>query len=232
MTKIVAIMGSYRRDGIVEQAVDAMLDSAIEAGAEAEKFVLADESIEFCTNCRKCTGPELPGMRRADCIFDDRMHDICEAIDDADGIILAAPINFFSVNALMKRFIERLLVYVYWPWEKPMPKPRISKLDKKAVVMTSSACPAFLGRWVLPQRDQRHERGGKTGRCQGCTQAIFRHGLQRRAPAFELRPGFESTKGGPVARTELILPVTQAEQSSQPNLWTRRGKYVRHWGNP
>ena len=150
MTKIVAIMGSYRRDGIVEQTVDAMLDSATEAGAETQKFVLADESIEFCTNCRKCTSLELGGMRRADCIFDDRMHDICEAIDQADGIILAAPINFFSVNALMKRFIERLLVYVYWPWEKPMPKPRISKLDKRAVVMTSSACPALIGRWILP----------------------------------------------------------------------------------
>lgn len=150
MTKIVAIMGSYRRDGIIEQTVNAMLASAGEAGAETEKFVLADESIEFCTNCRKCTGPELPGMRRADCIFDDRMHDICEAIDAADGIILAAPINFFSVNALMKRFIERLLVYVYWPWEKPMPKPRVAKLDKKAVVMTASACPAFIGRWFMP----------------------------------------------------------------------------------
>lgn len=150
MPRIVAIMGSYRRDGIIEQTVDAMLEAAGEAGAETEKFVLAEEPIEFCTNCRKCTGPELRGMRRADCIFDDRMHDICEAIDGSDGIILAAPINFFTVNALMKRFIERLLVYVYWPWGRPMPKPRISRLDKKAAVVTSSACPAVLGRWVMP----------------------------------------------------------------------------------
>ncbi len=150
MTKIVAIMGSYRRDGIIEQTVDIMLDAAGAAGAETKKIVLADESIEFCTNCRKCTAVELPGMRRADCIFDDRMHDICEAIDGADGIILAAPINFFSVNALTKRFIERLLVYVHWPWEKTVPKPRIKKPDKKAVVMTASACPAFLGRWLMP----------------------------------------------------------------------------------
>jgi putative NADPH-quinone reductase len=150
MTRIVAVMGSYRRDGIIEQTVDAMLQAAAGAGAETEKIVLADESIEFCTNCRKCTGAELPGMRRADCIFDDRMHDICQALDEADGIILAAPINFFTVNALTKRFIERLLVYVYWPWEKPLPKPRIKKRDKKAVVMTASACPAFLGRWIMP----------------------------------------------------------------------------------
>lgn len=150
MTKIVAVMGSYRRGGIIEQSVDAMLEAARAAGAETEKVVLAGESIEFCTNCRKCTAAELPGMRRADCIFDDRMHDICEAIDGADGIILAAPVNFFTVNALTKRFIERLLVYVYWPWESLLPKPRVKRPDKKAVIMTSSACPAFLGRWVMP----------------------------------------------------------------------------------
>jgi NAD(P)H-dependent FMN reductase len=150
MTKIVAIMGSYRRNGIVEQTVDAMLQAAEEAGGDTEKIVLADEPIEFCTNCRKCTGPEPPGMRRADCIFDDRMDEICQSIDAADAIILAAPINFFTLNALTKRFIERLLVYVYWPWEKPIPKPRITRLDKKAVVMTASACPSFLGRWMMP----------------------------------------------------------------------------------
>jgi len=150
MTKIVAIMGSYRRNGIIEQTVDAMLEAAGEAGAETDKIVLADENIEFCTNCRKCTSPEMPGMRRADCIFDDRMNDICDAIDAADGIVLAAPINFFTVIALTKRFIERLLVYVYWPWERLIPKPRIAKRDKKAVVMTASATPALIGRWMMP----------------------------------------------------------------------------------
>lgn len=150
MTKIVAIMGSYRRDGIIEQTVDTMLDAAGKEGAETEKFVLSEKHIEFCTNCRKCTGPELPGMGRTDCIFDDEMNGICDAIDAADGIILAAPINFFTVNALTKRFIERLLVYVYWPWEKPLPKPRITKPNKKAVVMTASACPALIGRWMMP----------------------------------------------------------------------------------
>ena len=177
MTKIVAIMGSYRRDGIVEQTVDAMLDSATEAGAETQKFVLADESIEFCTNCRKCTSLELGGMRRADCIFDDRMHDICEAIDQADGIILAAPINFFSVNALMKRFIERLLVYVYWPWEKPMPKPRILETRQKSGRHDFQRVSGTHRTLDSPQCDERDERSGETDRCQGRTEAIFRHGL-------------------------------------------------------
>ncbi len=150
MTRIVAIVGSYRRGGITEQCVDAMLEAAGEAGAETRKIILAEQSIEFCTNCRKCTAAELAGMRRADCIFDDAMQEICETLDKADGIILAAPINFFTVTAVTKRFIERLLVYVYWPWENSIPKPRIARCDKRAVVVTSSACPALIGRWMMP----------------------------------------------------------------------------------
>lgn len=151
MTKIVAIMGTYRRNGIIEQTVDAILQAAVEEGAEVEKIDLKDQSIEFCTNCRKCTGPKAPELRRTDCIFDDGMEAICASLDRADGIVLAAPVNFFTVTALMKRFIERLLVYVDWPWGKSsLPKPRVKKPDKKGVVMTASACPALIGRWMIP----------------------------------------------------------------------------------
>lgn len=151
MSKIVAVIGTYRRNGIIEQTVDAILRAAKEEGAEVEKIDLKEKSIEFCTNCRKCAGPRAPDLRRTDCVFDDDMGVICEALDRADGIVLAAPVNFFTVTALMKRFIERLLVYVYWPWGKnSLPKPRVATVDKKAVVMTASACPALFGRWLLP----------------------------------------------------------------------------------
>jgi len=150
MTKIVAIVGSYRREGITDQAVEAVLGGAQQAGAEVETILLAEKAIEFCTNCRKCAGPKMPELRRTDCIFDDEMNSICDVIDGADGVVLAAPVNFFSVTALMKRFIERLLVYVYWPWGAMMPKPRVTRLDKRAVLITSSACPGWMGRWVMP----------------------------------------------------------------------------------
>ncbi|MBN1764214.1 MAG: hypothetical protein JW860_03070 [Sedimentisphaerales bacterium] len=56
-----------------------------------------------------------------------------------------------SVTALMKRFIERLIVYSYWPWDiKGWPKYRISQINKRAVTVTSSACPAFIARILIP----------------------------------------------------------------------------------
>ena len=59
---IVAIMGTYRCNGIIEQTVDAILQAAREEGAEVEKIDLKEKSIEFCTNCRKA-GPSAPEMR-------------------------------------------------------------------------------------------------------------------------------------------------------------------------
>ena len=146
--KVVAIMGTYRRGRITDQTVTAILEAARENGAETTKIDLLDKNIEFCTNCRKCT--QEPGPAHGRCVHNDDMEQILAEIESADAIILASPINFFNVTALMKRFIERLVAYSYWPWEKSMPKRRTDKLNRRAVVVTSSACPAFIGRILMP----------------------------------------------------------------------------------
>jgi len=74
------------------------------------------------------------------------MEDILSQVDSADALVLGSPTNFGNVTAVTKRFIERLLPYVYWPWGAKMPKFRIKNTNKKAVIVTSSAAPAFLGR--------------------------------------------------------------------------------------
>lgn len=89
--------------------------------------------------------------RRGKCVHNDDMDNILTEIDDADAVVLGSPINFSTVTALMKRFIERLIPYGYWPWGKALaPVNRIVKADKKAVIVTSSACPAFIGRILMP----------------------------------------------------------------------------------
>jgi multimeric flavodoxin WrbA len=138
-----------RKDGITDQTVDAILEAARGKGAETKKIYLADAHIEFCANCRRCT-KDSPEKRRGQCIFNDDMDKLLSDIDDAGGLVLASPINFGTVTALMKRFIERLIVYTYWPWDKNFPGSRIKERDKKAVVITSSACPAFIGRILMP----------------------------------------------------------------------------------
>lgn len=146
--KIIGIVGSYRKGRIIDSAVSEILKGAEEHGAETKKVYLLDKHIEFCRNCRKCTQEKVDGAR-GNCVHHDDMEEILREIDDADGIVLGAPINFFNVTALMKRFIERLLPYAYWPWGQGVPKFRIKKMNKKAVTVTSSGCPAWLGRFIF-----------------------------------------------------------------------------------
>lgn len=142
--KIIAVTGSYRRDGIIEHAVDAILRAAGEKGAETETIRLIDRHIEFCRNCRKCTQQE--GPQRGVCAQPDDMDDILRKIEAADGLVLASPVNFFGVTAVMQRFIERLVCYAFWPWGKAGPVTRVKDRGIKAVLVTSSAMPAALGR--------------------------------------------------------------------------------------
>jgi multimeric flavodoxin WrbA len=142
--KITAIVGTYRKGGIIDQAVDAILDSARQAGAEATKIYLLDKHIEFCTNCRSCT--QTAGSQRGQCLMLDDMGGILEEIERSDAIILASPMNFWTVTAMMKKFIERLVCYAYWPWGTAAPKVRNKRKTKRAVIVGSSAAPAFLVR--------------------------------------------------------------------------------------
>lgn len=144
-TRILAINGSYRDDGMTDQAVEAAAAAARERGASVEIILLRDYPIEFCLNCRECT--QHPGKQPAQCVQHDGMHALVEKIEAADALILASPTNFYSVTALFKRFMERLLVYTYWPWEMPAPKFRKSgDINKKALLIASSAAPAFIAR--------------------------------------------------------------------------------------
>lgn len=145
--KIIAIVGTYRKGKTIDTAVNELLSAAQMSGCRTEKISLLDKYIEFCTNCRNCT--QQAGIIRGNCVISDDMKQILDKIDSADGIILAAPINWFNVTALMKRFVERLLPYGYWPWNIAIPKYRIKKLTKKAVLITSSGCPEWLGRIIF-----------------------------------------------------------------------------------
>jgi hypothetical protein len=129
---------------VIDSAVDELLGAAAAAGAQTTKFYLVDEHIEFCTNCRSCT--QQAGEEFGRCVIDDRMRPILDEIERSDAIILASPMNFGTVTAVMKRFIERLVCFAYWPWGKMASSTRKRERTKRAVVVASSAAPALLAR--------------------------------------------------------------------------------------
>ncbi len=146
--KVLAINGSYRDDGITDQVVRIALETLESAGASIENVNLRQYPIEFCLNCRECT--QQPGASPGRCVLDDGMAALIDKIEQADALILAAPTNFSSVTAIFKRFMERLVAYAYWPWDQAYPRLRNDgAMRKKALLVTSSAAPSWLGRLMF-----------------------------------------------------------------------------------
>lgn len=153
MSKILAINGSYRDDGITDQAVHKLVQALMFAGAEVEIILLREYPIEFCLNCRECT--QQTGDLPSQCVQHDGMEELVNKIERADGYILASPTNFGSVTAIYKRFMERLIVYAYWPWDMNFPKFRKEKVSKKkAILVSSCAAPGIIGRLMYGTHKQ------------------------------------------------------------------------------
>lgn len=153
MTRILAINGSYRKSGVTDQVVETMAETLKETGAEVDIVLLRDYPVEFCINCRACT--QQPGDRPAECVLEDAMQGLIDKIEKSDGYILASPTNFGSVTALFKRFMERLVVYAYWPWAMNSPQYRKAQVPKKkTVLVSSSAAPELMGRLFFRTRQQ------------------------------------------------------------------------------
>jgi multimeric flavodoxin WrbA len=143
--KILGIVGSYRKGGVIDSLVTEVLSAAEQQGAQIKKIYLVDQHVEFCTNCRKCT--QNPGAEPGKCIHRDDMESILARVRDSDAIVLGAPVNFFNINAVTRKFMERLACFSYWPWGAKGPQMRTESKDKKAVLITSMAMPALLGRF-------------------------------------------------------------------------------------
>ncbi len=153
MTKILAVNGSYRINGITDQVIATLTEELKQAGVEVETVFLRDYPIEFCLNCRECTQAlgEQPGI----CVQEDGMQALINKIEKADGYIFAAPTNLGSVTAIFKRFMERLTVYAYWPRDKIAPQPRKKAvIKKKALLVSSCAAPGIIGRWFYETQNQ------------------------------------------------------------------------------
>jgi multimeric flavodoxin WrbA len=141
-SKVVAIVGSYRKGGTIDTAVEAILEGAREKGAQTHTIYLREQHVEFCTNCRQCT--QTPGAERGKCAQQDDLEPILKEIEAADAVVLGSPVNYYNATALFRRFLERLLGFFYWPWGNNLLVQRNKRQSRKAVLVASAGMPGFL----------------------------------------------------------------------------------------
>ena len=121
--KIVAIYGSPRRKGNTATLLKEAVRGAREFGATVEEIVLRDMKISPCLEIYGC-------LKAGECAIKDDFQKIRDLILEAQGLILASPIFFYSVSAhtkiLMDRF-QSLWVKKYWIENLPKNQKRIQR---------------------------------------------------------------------------------------------------------
>jgi putative NADPH-quinone reductase len=106
MTRIVAFNGSPKgRKSRTQFLVDAFLEGARSAGAEAETVFLAERSIVPCDECMGCWVLNGSG----ECTQEDDVPALLEKAMEVDFVLLATPLLMDSMSGILKLFLERWL---------------------------------------------------------------------------------------------------------------------------
>lgn len=101
MKKIIAFLGSPRKNGTTAKVMEQVIEGAKSEGAEIITYYLNDPEIKGCQGCFYCRGNE-------GCATKDALQPMYEQLKAADGIIIASPIYFMSVTSQTKKLIDRL----------------------------------------------------------------------------------------------------------------------------
>lgn len=120
--KIIAFLGSPRKDGNTELLLKETIRGIEEQGLSVQVFDLNSMEISPCQNCGGCD-------ETGECIIHDDMDKVYEAIRTSDRIILASPIFFFNLSAQAKAMIDRCQSFWCEKYllKKPIPKGRFSR---------------------------------------------------------------------------------------------------------
>ena len=100
--KILLVMGSPRKEGNSATLAKQVAAGAKATGAAVESFYLHAMNIQPCTACDACreeTGKE--------CVIDDDMQILYPKLRQADAVVIASPIYWFTVSAQTKLFMDR-----------------------------------------------------------------------------------------------------------------------------
>lgn len=117
--KVLIISGSPRKGGNSDILCDRFMEGAKEAGNAVEKVFLHDYEISPCMACYGCRGTKK-------CVQMDDMERILDKMVEADVLVLATPVYFYSMDGLLKTMIDRTL-------------PRYTEIRDKDVYLIATA---------------------------------------------------------------------------------------------
>ena len=133
--KILAFMGSPRKNGNTSALVQEVLRGAKAAGAETKLIYVADLNMKGCQSCYSCKMKEKPERR---CIINDDMSPFYEEIEAADAVVFGSPVYMGTMIAQLKTVFDRFYPYISINFVNALPLPEGSEIGGRALVVVSS----------------------------------------------------------------------------------------------
>ena len=99
--KVLILSASPRKGGNSDTLCNQLMEGAQQAGHQVEKIFLKEKKINYCTGCGACYN------RGNGCSQKDDMENMLNKMIDADIIVMATPVYFYTMNGQMKTFIDR-----------------------------------------------------------------------------------------------------------------------------
>lgn len=101
MKKVLLINGSPNEHGCTYTALKEMIDVFAANDVETELVYLGKQPIAGCIACGKC-------YESGRCIFNDKVNEIMDRIDEFDGIVLGSPVYYAGPAGQLCAFLDRL----------------------------------------------------------------------------------------------------------------------------
>ncbi|HZK18601.1 MAG TPA: flavodoxin family protein [Clostridia bacterium] len=101
--RVLAIQGSPRKKGNTALLLKHYLHGVEKSqpDVEIDRVFLQEKNITPCTGCYTCVN------QKTSCIINDDMQELYGKIVDADLLVFATPIYWWSISAQLKTFIDR-----------------------------------------------------------------------------------------------------------------------------
>lgn len=132
MKKVLAIMGSPRKNKNTDTLLDYLLEGIQELDYEITKVYLRDIEVRGCTGCDHCG-------QTAGCVFNDGMNTLYDGFDNSDIVIFAAPIYFNSINGMSKNIVDRC--QRYWSLKYILGQNYKRGEDRKGIFLSVGGAP-------------------------------------------------------------------------------------------
>lgn len=131
MKNILVILGGGRPRGNTRQLVDAFVKGTADAGHQTEVVSLNEKQVNGCIGCNACRFGKP-------CVQKDDFNSLIPAIKNADLIVFASPLYFWTLSSKIKAFIERF--YCIAEEDDAPPLGRYEKYPVRdcALLMTSA----------------------------------------------------------------------------------------------